>query len=198
MCLTEVLSSSFHNIVLSALLSLIFRFFQFRPIELQRPDGGLQFFFFFLTHPDKISFCCCLSLSGEIGQDSWIPFSFLCEWVLLHYCLFHRQLQMLKGEVSQHSKQPISSMYFILIGSVFLDWRKRDCCHNTAHWLIHYSLTATCKSIWDNSEDWLCISSLFAVWTTHTHANMSPQSTTHVWYQSKVWTHGWLWVVLYL
>lgn len=88
-------------------------------------------------------------------------------------------------------KQPISSLYFILIGSIFLD-RRKGCCHITVHWLFaQRRCPHVCPHGMKPSTDFFPLFSLCIVvygphTCTHTHANISAQSITHLFVDGRV------------
>lgn len=79
MCLTKALSSSFHNIFLSSVPLISFFSFTSVPYNCRGQMEACDF-----RHTQIKSFFLSL-LSGEIGKDSWIPFSPLLLCVCLCY-----------------------------------------------------------------------------------------------------------------
>lgn len=89
-------------------------------------------------------------------------------------------------------KQPISSLYFILIGSIFLD-RRKGCCHITVHWLF---AQRRCPHGMKPSTDFFPLFSLcIVVYGPHTYTCKyigTEHNTLICWWQS-LWTALCLW-----
>lgn len=185
-----MLSSSFHNISLSSFPSLIFLFLQFSPIQMQRPDGGLCFFFFvgfffFFWHA-QIKISLPLSLLGNSAR-------FLNS--LLSVCVITLLPVSSAADVEGWGfltlKQPISSLYFILIGSIFLD-RRKGCCHITVHWLFaQRRCPHVCPHGMKQSTDFFLCSLHCCVRTAHMHTYTckyigTEHNTLICWWQSIV------------
>lgn len=140
MCLTKMLSTSFHNIFLFFWASHLFLFL---PI-LSHITAETRWRLWFQTHPDTISFFLSLSLWGNwVGFLNSLLFP-LSVCVLLHYSLFHRQ-QMLEGVRS-------SNTHFLIV--LCSDWctslgpnRRHMVGYITGHWPTYNLL---CWSTWDS------------------------------------------------
>lgn len=112
MCLTKMLSSSFHNIFLSCVP--LISFFSSDSVS-YNCRGQMEACDF--RHTQIKSLSLLLSLSGKIGIDSWIPFSSLslCVCYYITPCFIGSRCWRAWGP---QRLNPISSLYFVLIGSL--------------------------------------------------------------------------------